>query len=254
MVAQLARALPCHGRGRGFESRSPRPIRLAQGVALVKDPCAPPKNSILLPGKEIIVAKTKSINLEVTPKKISWGDSYMSLLLGMVVVVVVGFIVFSFAKNKVNLQQTSSVKDDAATQEQTDSPKSLGLPKTYTVVAGDNLWSISEKIYKSGYNWVDIAKANNLANPGIVHAGVKLTIPDVKPIIVATAQQEEKVSEAPSANAIKGNSYTVVSGDNLWDIAVRAYSDGYRFVEIAKANNLSNPDIIFSGNKLTIPR
>jgi len=194
-----------------------------------------------------------AIELEGETKKISWRDSYGSLLLGMVVVVVVGLIIFSFVKNKGNLQQTSSVKNNAVSEEQADKSKS-SLPKTYTVVAGDHLWSISEKFYKSGYNWVDIAKANNLANPSIVHAGVKLTIPDVKPKIITMVQQKEKASEAPATNAIKGTSYTIVSGDNLWNIAVRAYSDGYRFVEIAKANKISNPDLIFSGNKLKIPR
>jgi putative chitinase len=199
------------------------------------------------------MARAKTIELEAETKKISWGDSYMSLLLGMVVVVIVGFIIFSFVKNKGNLQQTSSVRD-TVTQEEANKSKSSGLPKIYTVVAGDDLWTISEKLYKSGYNWVDIAKANNLTNPSVIHAGVKLTIPDVKPKIITFEQQKEKVSKVPATNAIKGNSYTVVSGDNLWNIAVRAYSDGYKFVEIAKANNLGNPDLIFSGNKLTIPR
>ena len=194
-----------------------------------------------------------AIGLEEERNKMAWGSSYGSLLLGMVVVVVVGFIIFSFVKNKGNLQQTSSVKNNAVSEEQADKSKS-SLPKTYTVVAGDHLWSISEKFYKSGYNWVDIAKANSLVNPSIVHAGVKLTIPDVKPKIITMVQQEKKVLQTPATNAIKGSSYTVVSGDHLWNIAVRAYSDGYRFVEIAKVNNLSNPDIIFAGNKLTIPR
>ncbi len=199
------------------------------------------------------MARTKAIKLEAEPNKMAWGSSYGSLLLGMVVVVVVGFTIFSFAKNKGNIQQTSSVRDNASVQEQTDKTK-RSLPKTYTVVAGDDLWTISEKLYKSGYNWVDIAKANNLTNPSVIHAGANLIIPDVKPKIITMAQQKEKVLEAPATNAIKGSSYTVVSGDNLWDIAVRAYSDGYRFVEIVKANNLTNPDLIFAGNKLTIPR
>ena len=50
------------------------------------------------------MARTRTIELEAEQKKISWGDSYMSLLLGMVVVVVVGFIIFSFAKNKANFK------------------------------------------------------------------------------------------------------------------------------------------------------
>lgn len=195
-----------------------------------------------------------AIDLETETKRISWGDSYGSLLLGMVVVVVIGFVIFSFARNKSGPQQTSSVKDNAVSEEQADKLKSSGLPKTYAVVAGDHLWGISEKFYKSGYNWVDIAKANKLTNPSIIHAGVKLTIPDVKPKIITVVQKKEKVSEVQITNAIKGTSYAIVSGDNLWNIAIRAYSDGYKFVEIAKANNLSNPDLIFAGNKLKIPR
>jgi len=200
------------------------------------------------------MARTKVIKLEAEPKKMAWGNSYGSLLLGMAVVVVIGFVIFSFVRNKGALQQTSSVKNNAVSEEQTDKSKTSGLPKTYTVVAGDHLWSISEKFYKSGYNWVDIAKANNLANPSIIYKDVKLTIPDVKPKIITMVQQKEKVSEESKTNSIKGISYTIASGDNLWNIAVRAYSDGYRFVEIVKANNLSNPDLIFAGNKLKIPR
>ncbi|MGA2968080.1 MAG: LysM peptidoglycan-binding domain-containing protein, partial [Candidatus Levyibacteriota bacterium] len=48
--------------------------------------------------------------------------------------------------------------------------------------------------------------------------------------------------------------YTVKSGDYLWSIAIRAYGDGYQWVKIAKANNLTNPDLIFSGNVLQLPR
>lgn len=53
---------------------------------------------------------------------------------------------------------------------------------------------------------------------------------------------------------IAGESYTVVRGDNLWDIAVRAYGSGYEWVNIAQANDLANPDIIHAGNVLVLPR
>jgi nucleoid-associated protein YgaU len=58
----------------------------------------------------------------------------------------------------------------------------------------------------------------------------------------------------PGVEKITGGSYTVVEGDNLWDIAVRKYGDGYRWVDIAKANNLPNPDLIYPGSKFTLPR
>jgi len=50
-----------------------------------------------------------------------------------------------------------------------------------------------------------------------------------------------------------GNYYTVVRGDTLWSIAKKFYNDGSRYPEIAKANNISNPDLIHAGQKLLIP-
>lgn len=58
----------------------------------------------------------------------------------------------------------------------------------------------------------------------------------------------------PSDQKITGKTYKIAHGDDLWEIAVRAYGDGYRWVDIASANKLENPDIIHSDNVLTIPR
>ena len=55
------------------------------------------------------------------------------------------------------------------------------MPKMYTVQSGDYLWRIAEKIYGSGYNWVDLANANHLQNPGVIYAGTKLIVPNVAP-------------------------------------------------------------------------
>ena len=188
-----------------------------------------------------VAIKTKSQSLF---SEIKWGESYVSLVLGAVVVVVAVLLVLAFVKNKGfnNTQETSST----ATQTKT--------PKTYEVKQGDDLWTISQKLYGSGYNWVDLAKENNLDNPSMLYAGTKLAIPEVKPkVIIAQAQKAPTVDTANS-NSIKGTSYTIQKGDSLWDISVRAYGDGYKWTEIAKANNLDNPDLIFSGNVLKLPR
>lgn len=50
-----------------------------------------------------------------------------------------------------------------------------------------------------------------------------------------------------------GRYHTVVKGDTLWKIAQRYYGNGSRYPEIAKANNISNPNIINVGQKLLIP-
>ena len=174
--------------------------------------------------------------------QIKWGESYTSLFLGAVVVVIALILVFSFirARNAMN-QQT----DSTSTQTQESS-----LPSSYTVKQGDDLWSISNKIYGSGYNWVDLANANKLKNPNILYVGTNLTVPNVKPKFVNNNNQTIQ----PKETTIKGSSYIVVKGDYLWDIAIRAYGDGYKWVEIAKANKLVNPNIIHSGNVLVLPR
>ncbi len=185
-------------------------------------------------------------------EKFRWNDSYVSLLVGFFVVILAGIIIFSFAKNqKFNTSQLhpSSVPSVIQKQEVRQSK----IERHYSVEAGDNLWQISEKFYKSGYNWVDIAKANNLANPSDIHVGDNLVIPNVKPKIL-TQTVETGETGASSTQAITGSTYTVVKGDYLWDIAVKAYGDGFKWVDIAKANNLSNPDLIFSGDVLKIPR
>jgi nucleoid-associated protein YgaU len=39
----------------------------------------------------------------------------------------------------------------------------------------------------------------------------------------------------------------------LWAIAKKYYGDGNKYTEIAKANNISNPNVISVGQKLLIP-
>lgn len=123
--------------------------------------------------------------------------------------------------------------------------------KTYTVKPGDDLWKIAESQYHDGYQWVAIAKANNLTNPGVINVGNTLTLPSITSTPTQAAQQDQVTLSGPK---ITGNTYVIMHGDDLWSIAVRAYGDGYKWTDIAKANNLTSPDLIFSGNTLKIPR
>ena len=74
---------------------------------------------------------------------------------------------------------------------------------------GEDLWTISEKFYGTGYNWSDIVEANELVNPDRVEAGVEITIPDVEPV--------------PAPEKVEYEEYTVKSGETLFDIAVKVY-------------------------------
>jgi nucleoid-associated protein YgaU len=48
---------------------------------------------------------------------------------------------------------------------------------SYTVAKGDCLWKIAVRAYGDGYQWVKIAKANKLINPGLIHSGNVFVIP-----------------------------------------------------------------------------
>ena len=155
------------------------------------------------------------------------------MVLGAIVIVVVGVLVVNYFKDRGSTIPGLSEEN---------------VGKIHTVVAGETLWSIAERYYGSGFNWVDISNANNLDNPGAIEAGQKLTIPDVTPELATTT------TKASETNTISGATYEVVRGDNLWKIAVRAYGDGYRWIEIARENNLANPDLIHTGNILVLSR
>ena len=184
-------------------------------------------------------------------------------------IVVVGLLVVNYFRNL----------DSGETFPTTASTETENGGETYTVAAGDSLWSISEKIYGTGYNWVDIREANDIENPNDIEEGQELTIPDVEsqdvelagattapsptPTIKATPSPiaspkgtiaSVETSDDSKAPEIKtGSTYVVVRGDNLWDIAVGAYGDGFRWKDIAEANQLLNPRVIHAGNILTIP-
>ena len=83
-----------------------------------------------------------------------------------------------------------------------------------------------------------------------------MTIPKVEVITLAGEEIEEteKGGTIETANEISGGEYQIAKGDSLWEISVRAYGDGYRWMEIAKANSLESPGLIHPGNTLTIPR
>jgi nucleoid-associated protein YgaU len=63
----------------------------------------------------------------------------------------------------------------------TETPNSVEVGKNYKVEKGETLWSISEDAYGSGYNWMDIYKANNLkyklTQPNLIHPGNVLVLP-----------------------------------------------------------------------------
>lgn len=196
-------------------------------------------------------------------------EAAISMVLGVAVVIVIGALLFNYyrtrpepdsaAANDLVLESDAAEYELEISEDQNGDKTPENLPVKHTVSAGEHLWQIAEKYYGSGYNWVDIASENNLSNANIINAGQEITIPkvSVKPATVAQTQAPEAdLTATESGNKISGSSYTTERGDYLWDIAVRAYGDGFLWVKIYEANRelISNPNLITSGLKLTIPR
>ncbi|MBI2032811.1 MAG: LysM peptidoglycan-binding domain-containing protein, partial [Candidatus Levybacteria bacterium] len=129
----------------------------------------------------------------------------------------------------------------------TPSAEETTVGTEYEVKEGDSLWTIAEKEYKDGFKWTEIAKANKLGNPDLIEKGMKLTLPE---ITRAEVEEDSKIE----GEKITGDSYRVVEGDNLWDISVRAYGDGFKWPGLAKENKISNPDLIYPDDTIKLPR
>lgn len=189
------------------------------------------------------------MDLKELLKRLKLSEQTVSMVLGALVIVVVGVLIFNYFRGVGKKTTPTEPVQPGGVKLIEEGGKIVpeGLPTTYKVEKGDHLWAISLKFFNSGYNWIDIARENRLKNPNKLLVGQELSIPkaEVRKPVVAQAKFGEPIS---------GSSYTVLKGDHLWGIAVRAYGDGYQWIEIAKANNLANPNLIHPGNILSIPR
>jgi len=193
-------------------------------------------------------------------KTIKLNESMLSMLFGVVTVLLIGVLVLRmYSSNKPELTPeadntevvTEKVGDVTVETKEDGKKYPTELAEKVTVKGGESLWKIAEAQYGSGYNWVDIAKENGLKNANQINEGQELKLPKVA---VKTIEQPKVAEATETPNKIEGDSYTVVKGDHLWSIAVRAYSDGYKWVEIAANNEIAHPNLIEIGQVLKLSR
>ena len=67
------------------------------------------------------------------------------------------------------------------------------------------------------------------------------------------ANESEKVIAGRDTTVTEGETYIVVAGDCLWNIAYKFYGTGTLYPKLAEANNISDPYIIDIGQILTVP-
>lgn len=204
--------------------------------------------------------------LKALLKSLKINEGTISSIMGGLVILVMAVMIFNYFKS---INKAGKVTNQAAnnSSELSVEGENVQLPAVYTVKKGDDLWHISEKFYKSGYNYVDIISENKIKNPSVITAGTELKIPKVEARLTSkmkaelaakeSATSKQQISVKTAQITIEGASYTTVKGDHLWSIAVRAYGDGYAWTKIYNANKAKigrNPSLIFSGVELALPR
>jgi len=207
--------------------------------------------------KKQVSSKTYLDKLE---DEIKSNNSPFSLVLGALIVIVVGVLVFNF------FNQRNQNLGPASQTDQAGDVSADKLPGKYTVKEGDTLFTIAEHYYKDGYKFEEVAKANKLEDVNNLMIGQVLEIPKVEAVAEAKASVAPAVSEDAATQGtgggdttvwgpkITGDTYTVVEGDWLSTISARAYGDVMAYNKIAVANNIPNPDLIEPGQVLKLPR
>ena len=97
------------------------------------------------------------------------------------------------------------------------------------------------------------ARMNSEASKNKVWDAIKSVDPsfkDLKHDIEVTAGSQ---SEGAPASGAAGNKYTVQPGDNLSKISQKFYGDANKYMTIAKANHIDDPNKIKAGQELIIP-
>jgi nucleoid-associated protein YgaU len=218
--------------------------------------------------------------------------SYTNLVLGVLVVLVLGVLLFNFVSKQNFFGNNAGNLGPAQQTEANQTGQDVAadqLPGNYTVKEGDTLFQIAQKYYNDGLQYPKIVDANTLKSADTIEVGQVLQIPKLNQQ-VATAEVTPSPSATPAVTAtpapsaspdqaqamnnqsnpdmgqggavnqtiwgekIDGTTYTVQPGDWLSKIAGRSYGDIMQFNKIAKANHIADPNVIEPGTVLQIPR
>jgi nucleoid-associated protein YgaU len=80
-----------------------------------------------------------------------------------------------------------------------------------------------------------------------------ISVPGVSNQVSLTDDITLAPTETEIKNGLEMRVYKVKKGDNLWDISVKNYGNGYKWVDIAKRNNIANANFLVVEQELILP-
>ena len=113
--------------------------------------------------------------------------------------------------------------------------------QVHVVQRGENLFSIAQQY---GRTLEEVANANGIASPYVIHAGNRITIP-------APGGATQAPAEAPAPQQPTGTTtYTVQRGESLAIIAAKFNTT---YIILAEMNGIADPNILHVGQVLQVP-
>ena len=112
---------------------------------------------------------------------------------------------------------------------------------TYVVQTGDTLFKIAQRF---NVNPAALIAANNLSNPNLIFVGQRLIIPS------GGGASAPAPTQPPAPTGTAGSTYIVQPGDTLGKIMAKYNVTASALIA---ANALTNPNLIFIGQRLVIP-
>jgi len=147
---------------------------------------------------------------------------------------------------------TTAAAPEAAVAEAPSQP-AAGVPKSYTIQAGDVLSKIAKKFYGTSSAAARIQEANPevLKDPDFLTVGATITLPEASapaPVTVSTGEPgtSHTTARVDPATATS-RSHTVARGDSLWKIAEKHHG-GMGVLAYMDKLVAANPDKLASKN------
>ena len=115
--------------------------------------------------------------------------------------------------------------------------------QVHVVQRGENLFNIALQYSRT---LVEVAQANGIAPPYVIHAGNQITIPAAGGGPQAPAPAAPAAPQQPTGET----SHTVQRGESL---AIIAAQYGTTYIVLAEMNGITNPDVLRVGEVLRVP-
>lgn len=133
--------------------------------------------------------------------------------------------------------------------------KKLRLLVTGTMI-NHNVYLENYTVDNSKLDTVEYSISFTVAKDIMVYTTTELNIENTAQKTTTATTNDRAASSEAAASSPQKTTYTVKSGDCLWNIAKKFLGNGARYMEIYNANKSiigSNPNLIYPGQILTIP-